>query len=95
MNKIRELLGKPIATLVIGFIVGVIIGLPVLGWGLFPVQWTNAAPNDLRQDLKQDWMRMSIDLTYATMIKSWLHLVIKRSGRMRPMFSAHWDRIQK
>ena len=40
---------------------GVIIGLPVLGWGLFPVQWTNAAPNDLRQDLKQDWMRMSID----------------------------------
>ncbi|HMD87581.1 MAG TPA: hypothetical protein VKF38_00330 [Anaerolineaceae bacterium] len=61
MDKIRELLGKPIATLVIGFIVGVIIGLPVLGWGLFPVQWTNAAPNDLRQDLKQDWLRMSID----------------------------------
>src|SRR5271157_1656799 len=61
MDKIRELLGKPIATLVIGFIVGVIIGLPVLGWGLFPVQWTNASPNDLRQDLKQDWLRMSID----------------------------------
>jgi hypothetical protein len=61
MDKIRELLGKPIATLVIGFIVGVIIGLPVLGWGLFPVKWTNAAPNDLRQDLKQDWLRMSID----------------------------------
>ncbi|MDR3576271.1 MAG: hypothetical protein P4L50_20585 [Anaerolineaceae bacterium] len=61
MDKIRELLGKPIAMLVIGFIVGVIIGLPVLGWGLFPVQWTNAAPNDLRQDLKQDWLRMSVD----------------------------------
>jgi hypothetical protein len=61
MNKIRELLGKPIATLVIGFVVGVIIGLPVLGWGLFPVQWTDAAPNNLRQDLKQDWLRMSVD----------------------------------
>src|ERR1035437_9068450 len=61
MDKIRELLGKPIATLVIGFVVGIIIGLPVLGWGLFPVQWIDAAPNNLRQDLKQDWLRMSID----------------------------------
>ena len=61
MDKIRELLGKPIATLVIGFVVGVIIGLPVLGWGLYPVKWTDAAPTDLRQDLQQDWLRMSID----------------------------------
>ncbi len=32
---------------VIAFVVGLFIGLVVLGWWLFPVQWTDAAPNAL------------------------------------------------
>lgn len=34
----------------IAFVVGLFIGLVVLGWGLFPVQWTDAPPSALSQD---------------------------------------------
>ena len=54
MDKIRQLVGKPLVAAAIGFLIGLIIGLPVLGWGLFPVTWTDAAPQDLRQDVKVD-----------------------------------------
>jgi len=40
--------------------VGLIIGLPILGWGLWPVKWTDAAPQHLREDLKEDYLRMAI-----------------------------------
>lgn len=33
--------------LAIGVVIGVVIGLPVLGWWLWPVQWTNATFNEL------------------------------------------------
>jgi hypothetical protein len=33
----------------------------VLGWGLWPVQWTNATPSSLRPDLQDDYLRMTID----------------------------------
>jgi hypothetical protein len=48
----------------IGFVIGLIIGLPLLGWLAFPVQWTDATPQHLRQDVKVDYLRMSID-SYA------------------------------
>ncbi len=37
LEKIRENLKKPLITGVIGLVVGILIGLPVLGWGLFPL----------------------------------------------------------
>ena len=61
MDKIRQLVGKPLVTAAIGFVIGLIIGLPLLGWSVFPVQWTDAAPQHLRQDVKVDYLRMSID----------------------------------
>ncbi len=60
MDKIRELLGKPIVTAALGFLLGLIIGLPVLGWGLFPVEYYDASARDLRADLQQEWLRMTI-----------------------------------
>lgn len=33
--------------LAIGVLIGVAIGLPLLGWWLWPVQWTNASFNEL------------------------------------------------
>ena len=59
--KILDYLKKPVVAAAIGFIVGIFIGLVVLGWGLWPVQWTNASPASLRPDLQDDYLRMTID----------------------------------
>jgi len=64
MDAIREQFENPWVTGVVGLVVGLFIGLVILGWWLFPVQWTNAAPADLREDARDDYMRMAID-SYA------------------------------
>jgi hypothetical protein len=52
---------KPIVAAALGFILGLFIGLVVLGWGLWPVQWTNAAPSSLQPDYQNDYLRMAVD----------------------------------
>lgn len=42
----------------IAFIVGFLIGWLVLGWGLWPVKWTNALLPDLRTDLRNQYIAM-------------------------------------
>ena len=64
MDRIREQLLKPQIIGLVGLVVGLIIGLVGLGWGLFPVQWKDATPALLRQDLKEDYLRMTI-MTYS------------------------------
>ncbi|MDD5367676.1 MAG: hypothetical protein PHQ40_01210 [Anaerolineaceae bacterium] len=64
MDRIREQLGNPLVTGVIGLVLGAIIGLTIFGWLLFPVQWKDASPALLRSDLKEDYLRMAIT-TYS------------------------------
>ncbi len=64
MDKIREQLRNPLVTAIVGLVIGIIIGLPILGWGLWPVKWVNAEPKDLRDDLKVQYLCMTID-SYA------------------------------
>ena len=64
MDAIREQFEKPLVAGIAGLVVGIFIGLVVLGWGLFPVKWTNAAPADLRSDAREDYLHMAID-SYA------------------------------
>lgn len=61
MDKIRDLLKRPWAIPVVCFVVGVLFGWMVLGWGLFPVEWKDATPAYLRADLKLDYLRMAVD----------------------------------
>jgi hypothetical protein len=61
MDNFRAQLRKPLVAGLAGFIVGLIIGLPILGWVVWPVQWTDAAPYHLRKDLQVDYLRMAID----------------------------------
>ena len=61
MDAIREQLEKPLVAGVVGLVVGIVFGLVVLGWWLFPVQWTNASPADLREDARVDYTRMAVD----------------------------------
>ncbi len=65
MEKIRalydEFIKRPLWTAIAGFILGLIIGLPVLGWGLWPVKWKDADASFLRQDLKDQYLCMVVD----------------------------------
>ena len=61
MDAIREQLNKPLVVGGVSFIIGVVIGLFVLGWWLFPVQWINAGPQDLRIEFQEIYLRMAID----------------------------------
>jgi hypothetical protein len=59
--NILATLKKPIVAAAIGFVIGLFIGLVVLGWGLWPVRWTNAAPSSLQQYYQDDYLRMAVD----------------------------------
>lgn len=61
MDKVRNFLKKPWAWTLIAGVAGLLVGMIVLGWWLFPVQWTDATPAFLRQDLKADYLRMTLD----------------------------------
>lgn len=64
MDTIREKLKQPIIIGLIGFLLGLCIGWFIIGWGIWPVQWTDAAPEHLRQDFQEDYLRMAI-FSYA------------------------------
>ncbi len=61
MDKIRALLERPAIVAALAFIAGLLIGLVVLGWWIWPVQWTDAAPAHLQAAFKEDYLRMAID----------------------------------
>jgi len=65
MDKIRStfqsLVKNPVATAITGFVIGLIIGLPLLGWLVWPVQWKDADASFLRQDLKSQYLCMVVD----------------------------------
>ncbi len=61
MDRIKEYLEHPWAKPALYLLVGILVGWFVFGWGLFPVEWTDATPAYLREDLKVDYLRMSID----------------------------------
>lgn len=61
MDAIREQYNKPVVVAAVSFVVGLIIGLVVLGWWLWPVQWEDAAPSHLHSGYQEDYLRMAID----------------------------------
>ena len=60
MNQIREYSNRPLIVGIVAFVVGLILGLVVLGWWLFPVQWYDASPAELHSGYQDWWMRMAI-----------------------------------
>jgi hypothetical protein len=61
MDKIRGGVGNPWVMVGIAFVVGVIIGLVVLGWWLWPVKWVNASSEHLAPTQKAEYLRMAIE----------------------------------
>ena len=60
MDQIREYAKRPLVVGIATFVVGLIIGLVVLGWGLWPVQWYDASPENLHPGYQEMWLRMAI-----------------------------------
>jgi hypothetical protein len=61
MDRIREQVSRPVVAAGAAFVVGLIIGWMILGWALFPVEWTDASAQHLRPDLKLQWLQMTIE----------------------------------
>jgi len=61
MDKIKTLLQRPLTAGLVGLVIGLIIGLPILGWGVWPVKWKDADASYLREDLKKQYLCMVVD----------------------------------
>ncbi|HMN61614.1 MAG TPA: hypothetical protein PJ988_14675 [Anaerolinea sp.] len=92
MNNLRDQLNRPLVLAGIAFVVGGIFGLVVLGWWLWPVQWTDASAKQLRPDLQEDYLRMAID-SYARNPNQ--ELAMKRLQELGPNAGAVLDIIKK
>lgn len=64
LERLKEYLNKPLYAGIAGLVIGLIIGLPLLGWWIWPVKWYDASPSDMRDDIRQDYICMMID-SYA------------------------------
>lgn len=108
MNNWRELIKRPQVLAGIAFLAGVIFGLVILGWWLWPVQWTDASARELRADLREDYLRMAIDsysrnpdaaLAKARLdelgdkAKEALDAVKKNNGTQDPAVIAEFERL--
>lgn len=67
----------------ISFVGGLIIGLTVFGWLLWPVQWVDAAPKDLRHEFQIIYVDMVVDSFEDT------HDLNKARYRLNP-----WDEAE-
>jgi hypothetical protein len=64
-DKLKALFKDWRITLIAGVVVGLLLGL-LVGWGIWPVQWTDLAPYHMREDLREDYLRMAIFTTSMT-----------------------------
>ena len=53
---------QPELAVLVAFVAGLAIGLFVLGWGLFPVEWTGAGPQDMAEADQARYIRAVADL---------------------------------
>jgi hypothetical protein len=60
MNKLQEIVKRPVVLGVLAGLVGIILGL-IWGWYLQPVEWTDASPAMLHSSYQEDYLRMAID----------------------------------
>ena len=59
-SQIKEYSKRPLVIGILCFVVGLIIGLVVLGWGLWPAQWYDASPAELHPRYQDMWLQMAI-----------------------------------
>ncbi|HZW05259.1 MAG TPA: hypothetical protein VFF68_15105 [Anaerolineaceae bacterium] len=60
IDRVREQLRVPWVVALAGAVGGLILGM-LIGWVIWPVQWTNAEPLDLREDIQVGYLCTAID----------------------------------
>lgn len=61
MQAIRQQLKNPVVLAATAFVIGLLFGLIVLGWWLWPVKYTGATAKDLVYESKVEYMRMAVE----------------------------------
>ena len=61
MDQIREQLKNPLVVGITAFVIGAIFGLVILGWNVWPVEWTNAQPEHMSPSAQAEYLRMAIE----------------------------------
>jgi hypothetical protein len=61
MDNLRGKVNQSVLIGAVAFIAGVVVGLVLLGWWLWPVEWKDAPVNLLRQDIQKDVMMWAIN----------------------------------
>jgi hypothetical protein len=64
MVKIQPIWDK--YKVLISLVVGILIGWFIIGWGLAPVEWTNATPGHLREDYKSAYLAYASQEYHST-----------------------------
>ncbi len=60
MSSISELFNRPRFVAIVALLAGLTLGL-VVAWGVWPVEWTDASAEFLRNELQVDYLRMTVD----------------------------------
>lgn len=61
MEKIKSLIRQPLILGGIGLLIGLVFGLVVLGWWLWPLEWVNGSPANMSADYQRQNLCMLID----------------------------------
>jgi len=61
METIRAQMKNPVTVGIVGFLLGIFVGLVILGWWLWPVEWINATPEQLSPEWQEKYLRMTIE----------------------------------
>lgn len=64
MDALKKYFNTRLGLGLVSLVAGILLGLVVLGWWLWPVKWENASPKELGHDYQVQFMRMAID-SYA------------------------------
>ena len=60
MNEIMNKLNRNVMIALLALIVGIVLGV-FYAWVISPVEWVNGEVNQLRRDLRVEYLKMTID----------------------------------
>lgn len=80
MNEIMGKRNRNVIIAILALIVGIVLGV-IYGWVISPVEWVDGAINQLREDLRVEYLRMTID-SYA--LNEDVDLAIQRFNAVGP-----------
>lgn len=89
MDALRNMTERKIVVLGLGVLLGIMIGV-LYAWVIQPVEWVDGTPADLREDLRVDYLRMTVD-SYASNLDA--DLAMERFNALGEFGSETLDKV--